>query len=114
MHIDSYAFGSMMVNGKEYREDLIVFSDKVRSNWWRKEGHKLLLDDLAEVIDYQPEVLIVGKGASGCMTVSDETRDALQEKNIKIIDRNTDQAYKIFNEEIKKATKVVGAFHLTC
>jgi hypothetical protein len=33
MRIDSYSFGVMKVDGKEYRQDLIVFPDKVRSNW---------------------------------------------------------------------------------
>ncbi len=35
MHIDSYSFGSMTVDGTGYGHDLIVFPDRVMSGWWR-------------------------------------------------------------------------------
>lgn len=114
MKIDSYTFGSMTVEGKAYNEDLIIFPDKIRPNWWRKEGHSLTIEDLGEVIDYGPEVLVVGKGASGCMEIPSTTREALRENHIEVIDLNTDEAWEVFNEQIKKGKKVVGAFHLTC
>lgn len=114
MQIDSYSFGSMVVDGKQYSEDLIIFPDRVRPHWWRKEGHSLSIEDLDEVIDYKPELLIVGKGASGCMSIPTLTRNVLKDKQIEIIDKNTDEASQIFNEQIKKGKKVVGAFHLTC
>lgn len=114
MHIDSYSFGSMTINGKKYTSDVIVFPDKVRPDWWRQEGHSLSMEDLKEVISYSPDVLIVGRGSSGCMDIPSSTKEALKIKGIKLVDANTDFAYKLFNEEIKKETKVVGAFHLTC
>lgn len=114
MKIDVYSFGSMTVNGKVYEEDLIIFADRVKSGWWRKEGHSLAIEDLVEVIDYKPEVLIVGKGASGCMEIPLSTKRVLKEKNIELIEENTDKAIKLFNELTKTSKKVVGAFHLTC
>ena len=65
MRIDSYSFGVMKVGGTEYRGDLIVFPDKVKSSWWRKEGHSLTIEDLDDILAFKPEVLIVGTGASG-------------------------------------------------
>jgi len=114
MNIDSYSFGSITVGGKIYNTDLIIFPERVKSNWWRKEGHCLGSEDLKEVIDYKPEALIVGRGAYGVMKIPESTKKILKENNIELIDRNTDQAYKIFNEYIKKGKKTVGAFHLTC
>jgi hypothetical protein len=114
MRVDSYSFGSMTVNGRTYTSDLIVFPDKVKSGWWRAEGHVLSMEDLKDVIAYKPEVLVVGKGASGCMEIPLSTREALKAENIEIVDRNTDEAYILFNEEIRKGKRAVGAFHLTC
>jgi hypothetical protein len=114
MRIDSYVFGSMTVNGKRYTSDLIVYPDKVQSYWRRAEGHSLHIVDLQDVVDYAPEILVVGKGAENCMTVPEDTRKALEEKNIKVIDANTDDACQIFNDLIGDKKKVVGAFHLTC
>lgn len=114
MKIDAYSFGSMTVEGKKYSEDLIVFPDKIKPNWWRKEGHVLLMEDLGEVVEYKAQFLIVGTGANGVMQIPPFTRNALKEKNIELIDRVTGEAYKIFNQYIEDGKKIVGAFHLTC
>jgi len=114
MRIDSYSFGVMKVDGAEYRADLIVFPDRIRSNWWRRQGHSLAVEDLDDVLDFKPDVLVIGKGASGLMEIPASTKKVLQEEGIEVIAENTGQAWGLFNEQIKKGRKVVGAFHLTC
>jgi hypothetical protein len=114
MKIDSYSFGSMIVNGKIYNQDLIVFPDKIISSWWRQEGHFLKVEDLDEVLSYKPEILVVGTGASGVMKISESVREKLKKSSITLIDLNTSQAYKVFNGKIAEGKKVAGAFHLTC
>ncbi len=114
MRIESYRFGLMKVDGVEYGQDLIVFPDKIRSNWWRRQGHSLAVEDLQDVLEFKPEVLVVGKGASGLMEVPASTKKALQDEGIEVIAQNTGQAGNTFNEQIEKGKKVVGAFHLTC
>jgi len=114
MRIDSYSFGVMKVGGAEYRADLIVFPDRIRSNWWRRQGHSLAVEDLDDVLDFKPDVLVIGKGASGLMEIPPSTKKVLQKEGIEVIAKNTGQAWGLFNEQIKKGRKVVGAFHLTC
>jgi len=114
MRIDSYSFGVMKIGGTEYTEDLIVFPDKVKSRWWRKEGHSLAIEDLDDVLEFKPEVLVIGKGASELMDVPASTKKTLQEHGMDVIADNTSRAWSIFNEQIEKGKKVVGAFHLTC
>ena len=67
--IDSYQFGRIVVSGKKYTSDVIIFPDRVTDNWWRKTGHQLCLKDIAEVMTENPEVLVVGTGDSGLMKV---------------------------------------------
>ncbi len=114
MKIDSYSFGTMKVDGTEYKGDLIIFPDKIKPDWWRKKGHSLAVDDLADVLDFKPDVLVVGKGASGMMNVPAETEKFIQDQARVLIAEKTSQACQIFNEKIEKSTKVAGAFHLTC
>jgi len=114
MRIDSYSFGLMKIDGTEYRSDLIVFPDKVRSNWWRKQGHSLAIEDLDDVLDFKPEVLVVGKGASGLMEMPASTKKLLQQAGIEVLAESTGRAWPLFNEQIEKGRKVAGAFHLTC
>ncbi|UCG35112.1 MAG: hypothetical protein JSW17_06410 [Candidatus Omnitrophota bacterium] len=114
MQIDSYSFGSITVDGKVYTDDLIVFPEKVSSGWWRKQGHSLCMEDLAEVLVYKPQILIVGKGASSCMDIPSSTVQILKDEGIEVIGDNTASAVELFNEYIGAGKKVVGAFHLTC
>lgn len=114
MRIDSYNFGVMKVDGVEYTTDLLVFPDKVKSNWWRKEGHSLAIEDLDDVLNFKPEVLVVGKGASSLMEIPPSTQKTIQEQGIELIANTTSQAWQLFNEQMEKGKKAVGAFHLTC
>ena len=114
MHIDSYSFGKIVIGGETYSSDLIVFPQRVVPDWWRSQGHALCLEDLQEILEYKPEVLIIGKGAFSCMKVSPEIKDKLLKQGIDTFDQNTKEACKFFNEQMNSGKKVAGAFHLTC
>ncbi len=111
--INSYSFGRIVIDGKTYMSDVIIFSDRVKADWWRKEGHELNSEDITEIIEEKPDLLIVGKGAYGLMKIKEETKRILEENNIKLIAKKTSEACKIFNEKSGKE-KVVAALHLTC
>ena len=114
MPIDSYAFGSMVVDGKTYTADLILLPDGVRANWWREEGHALSACDLQDVFAAGPETLVVGTGAYGAMQVPEATRQALDEAGIETIVAKTGDAVERYNALAAQGRRVAGAFHLTC
>ncbi len=111
--IDSYHFGQVVVNGKRYTSDVIIFPDRVRDNWWRMAGHQLCLDDIAEVISESPEVLVVGTGESGLMRVLPEVKQSLDAQGIKLIVEATDKASNTYNQ-LCHSQRVIAALHLTC
>jgi putative phosphoribosyl transferase len=112
-HIDAYSYGRIRVSGADFDDDLIVFPDKVEPYWRRRDAHSLSINDLETVIDYSPELLVVGTGAIGRLQLDSSTREVLRQKGIDCIDEHTDRAWQIFNREMERDTKVVGAFHLT-
>jgi hypothetical protein len=114
MHIDSYEFGRIIVDGETYASDCLIFRDHVEPDWWRRQGHKLVTDDLESVLSAEPEVLVVGCGAYGVMQVSGEVRTILRQKNIQLEDLKTAEAAERYNELSAAGRKVVGAMHLTC
>ena len=111
--IDSYDFGRIVIHGRRYTTDLIVFPDRVKDGWWRKEGHNLHIEDLDEVVQHNPTVIIIGTGYSGLMKVPAGTREYVESKGIELIAQRTAEACKTFNRLIK-SKKVVAALHLTC
>jgi hypothetical protein len=113
MNIDSYCFGKMVIEGKIFQSDLIIYPEKVDPSWWRKEGHLLQYEDLRAVLAASPEVLIIGTGYFGLMKVPDGLRKELLGKNIELYVEKSARAVEIFNSFNTKR-KTVAAFHLTC
>ncbi len=113
MKIDDYSFGRIVISGKEYHADVIVFHDHVRSGWWRMEGHSLHREDLEQILAAKPHTLIVGCGAVGMLRVPGEIKDYLAGLGINLIASRTGAAVKDYNSRADDA-RVVGAFHLTC
>jgi len=111
--IDSYQFGIIVVSGQQYTSDVIIFPDRVKDSWWRKTGHQLCLDDIAEVLTENPEVLVVGTGASDLMKVLPEVRQAAEAQGIELITEATDKACHTYNQ-LSHSQKAVAALHLTC
>lgn len=111
--IDAYRFGCMVVYAKKYTADLIIFPDRVFSCWWRKEVHQLCVDDITEVLNERPEVLVVGTGYEGLMKILSEVEKLLPSKGKTLMAEKTSTAYKAFNT-LLKTKQVVGAFHITC
>ena len=112
--IENYNFGKILINGKEYNSDLIIFRDYIYDSWWRKEGHNLCFDDIKEIINKKPDVLIIGTGYFGLMKVSKELIENIKSSGIKqVMVKKTGDACTEYNKLYKK-NNLIAAFHLTC
>uniref|UniRef100_A0A832LUI8 Mth938-like domain-containing protein n=1 Tax=Caldimicrobium thiodismutans TaxID=1653476 RepID=A0A832LUI8_9BACT len=116
--INHYKFGELVYKGRTYHRDLIILKhaheERIISNWWRKEGHRLQVEDLEEVFSFKPNFLIVGTGASGVMKVDPEVLEKAKALNITVEIYTTHRAVERFNELLNEGVSLAGAFHLTC
>ena len=114
MIIDTFAFGSIVIDGRKYTSDLIIYPDgRVVTSWRRKKGHRLSSDDISELIVSQPEVIIAGTGVYGLVKSEKDLQKMLQKRGIEFFPARNKKAMKFFNELSSK--KRIGAcFHLTC
>lgn len=112
--IDRCEFGSIVIDGKEYGSDLIIYPDgHVDEPWLRKAGHRLSSDDIDNLIKSEPEVIIAGTGVSGLMKPDRELEKLLHQRGIKFLPAPNMKAMELYNELCPR--KRVGAcFHLTC
>ncbi len=109
--IDNYEFGKITIDGTNYENDVRIFPDEVK-DWWRKEGHNLCMEDMEEVLEAEPGLIIIGKGHDGVMQVPDDVVKEIESKGIKIIVKNTTDAVEEYNKSDKETT--VACLHLTC
>ncbi|AAB91211.1 Mth938-like domain-containing protein [Archaeoglobus fulgidus] len=114
MEVEHYSFGRIRIGGRDYTSDVIVGPDFLKPNWWRKEGHRVFLEDIEEVFDLRPEVVVFGTGASGRVVVDDAVIEKLRNLGAEVIVERTDEAVKRYNKLLKAGRRVVLAAHLTC
>ncbi|HWB72833.1 MAG TPA: MTH938/NDUFAF3 family protein [Egibacteraceae bacterium] len=110
--ISDYRFGRIVIDGQEHSNDVIVLPDRVVAGWWRQEGHRLVIDDLAEVLDELPEQLVVGAGAQERMKPDPAVLDELRSRGHSVEVLPTPEAVRRY-AQLDPAT-TAAALHLTC
>ena len=110
--LEAYSFGRLMVDGREHTRDLIVLPKRVVSDWWRRDGHSLVMEDLDEVLDELPVRLVVGVGVYGRLRPDDAVIAELERRGVEVECLPTDAAVRRYGELDERRT--AAALHLTC
>jgi hypothetical protein len=110
--ISDYEFGHVVVDGHEHSRDVIVLPGRVVPEWWRREGHSLVIEDLDQVLDELPERLIVGCGAHGRLHPHPSVIDALAARGIAVEAVPTGEAVRRYEQS--DPARTAAALHLTC
>jgi hypothetical protein len=110
--LEDYRFGRIVVDGEEQTRDLIVLPDRVVTDWWRREGHSLAIEDLEEVLDELPERLILGVGHDGRLDPPAAVIEELERRGVAVEALHTAEAVKRYGELDERRT--AAALHLTC
>ena len=113
--IESSSFGTMTVDGHTYTSDLFIYPDgRIQDGWWRRQGHVLSVDDILQLVDAAPDMIIVGTGTAGRMRPDRHVAVFLKERGIAWVAKPTAEAAACYNREINADVKVGACFHLTC
>src|SRR5574340_552678 len=97
MKIDSFSFGNISIGGKTFTNDVIVFADRVQSPWFREEEHRPQIIEFADIVKAEPDVLVIGTGYAGVMSIADPVKNYLTAKGIDVRVEKTKAAVDLFN-----------------
>ena len=92
--------------------DLVIFPDHLKNNWFRDAGHMLTLKDLEDILAAKPRILVIGTGHSGVMKVDREVKEYCRKNGIRLVEAKTADAVREYNR--LEGQETIGAFHLTC
>ncbi len=112
MHIDSYRFGHIVIDGKSYSNDVVLYPGGIYSDWFRREGHRLGFEDIRAWMKPGVHTLIVGTGYAGMIRILPDLQESCSKSGVQLIAKRTAEAIKLYNEADQGSS--VGAFHLTC
>jgi len=114
MKIDFYKFGHIIIKGQEYTSDVIIFHDRVDARWSRKEEHRLQPGDITSVLSAQPDILIVGTGYAGVLSVPKEIIAYIASQGIEVKVEKTPAAIDLYNSLLGQKHYAIAALHITC
>lgn len=113
MKIESFTFGNITIEGKTYTSDVVVYPDRVETSWLREEEHRPQIREFFDIVKSEPEILIIGTGYAGVLSIPDQIRNYLTSKGIEVRVEKTKQAIEMFNE-LRNKEKVVAVLHISC
>ena len=113
MKIDAFSFGSITIDGRAYTKDVIIYPDRVFEDWKREEEHRPQIIEFADIVKAEPDVLVIGTGYAGVMSIADQIRNYLTSKGIDVRVDKTVKAVALFNE-LQGKENVIAALHITC
>jgi len=118
MPIDATEFGSITVDGKTYKHDVIIrLSGKVEKRRKRlsKEkygtSHIISKAEAKFVFEDGCDLLIVGAGQDGNVRLSPEASKYFDEKHCRVLTQPTPEAIRAFNESHGGK---IALMHVTC
>jgi hypothetical protein len=114
MKIQSYRFGYIQIDGKDYRNDVKLIGKRVIPDWWRTQGHFVEMRDVQDLLNAGAEICIFGTGAYGSMRVSEAVQSEFQNRGIRVLMQKTESACALYSRLVQDGKKVVAGFHLSC
>ena len=115
VRIDATSFGELVVNGKTYYSDMIVWWDgKVE---YREKSHQLDMSEFVKLLRKRPEAVVVGKGQSapkGTLKILPEVLQAAEDQGVEIFAETSSKAIEMFNAFVADKKKVIAVIHVTC
>lgn len=113
MKVEDYSFGRIVIRGRVYTNDVIIYPERVEAPWRRERGHEVSLDDIGDILAQAAQHVIIGTGFSGRMRVPETVLSALREYGAEVVIARTREAVRIYNDEAD-GPLAVAALHLTC
>ncbi len=122
--IEHFSWAKFIVLGEEHSQDsdvrigkgkdIMIVGKKVR-RWKERRGHLMDKSMVKRILEEDVDILVIGNGVNGALTVPDEVVEFLKDKGIgKVIVEETPKACKSYNKYYHKGEKVALLAHGTC
>lgn len=94
--IQSYSDQQVIINDQTYSSSIIVCQQSIDANWQREHIHSLNEDDVERILQYNPEIVIIGHQHPGQFP-QDHIRFLFFEKNVGLECMDIGAACRTFN-----------------
>lgn len=115
--IDSFNFGFIVVDGKQYTYDVLILPDgtvKEREQGKARLGsHTITRNEIENIYKLRPDVILVGTGTSGLAKLSGSAK-VLEGAGLNLVVLPSSLAVAKFNQLTDDGKRVAALIHVTC
>lgn len=116
---DSTKFGSVTVNGQEYKDILVIGGEIIPRDldMLHREygtGHVVSPEELDQLLSGGPDVLVIGTGQYGALKIEEDVREKIKKAGASLVLTTTPQAIREYNRLAGEEKKVNALIHVTC
>lgn len=116
--IDELKFGSIVIDGKKYRKDILILADgtvkKRKGGFLMFGNHEIKREELEGLGRGQPEIMVVGTGTDGAAHVGAEAESWAKANNVNLVVQPSYDAVAKLNELAEQKRRVAALIHITC
>jgi hypothetical protein len=116
--IDSFNFGFIVVDDKQYTYDVVILPDgtvKERNPGKGRLGsHSIARSEIEALTREQPDVILVGTGVQGMARLAHDAEFLLTKPDLNLTLLPSPQIVKKYNHHVDDGDKVAALIHVTC
>jgi hypothetical protein len=116
--IDSFNFGFIIINEKQYVQDVVILPDGVVKEREQRKGrlgsHSIGRSEIESLSETRPDVIVIGTGVTGMARLAHDAESYLLHPDLNIMVFPTVQAVKKYNELVDDGEQVAALIHITC
>ena len=109
--IQSFEFEKIVIDGKEFDSDVMIYPNGKVKKWKRKEKHDLQASDIKKIIKRDPKLVILGLGTVGNLNVHPSVLDNLDKAGVAVLSFKTEKAIETYKEH-RETPGTAALFHI--
>jgi polyphosphate kinase 2 (PPK2 family) len=110
--IDDFAHGTIVVDGCDYESDVLILPDGTVKTWQPQDGEVLLAKHVKAVLKANPEVVVIGTGTVGALSLHPKAQKRLDEAGVEVLAYRIDKACETYRQ-LRSQRRVAALLHIT-
>jgi len=111
--INEFKYGFFKVDKKDHYGDIKLIDGGVKQ-WSTREGFKISVEDIKDILKTKPEMVLIGTGASGLLKISEGVEMEIRGRKVRLQKGKTMDMCELYNKLEKEGKKVNALLCATC
>jgi hypothetical protein len=116
--IDSFNFGFIVVDDKQYSRDIIIQPDGTvldrHPGKGRLGSHTITKSEIEALMKDPSDAILIGNGVQGMARLAHDAESYLLKPNLNIEMASSPEIVKKYNQHVDNGEKVAALIHVTC